>query len=85
MIIEFVQICYPLFIIQIDQTEPMEMDVGDTVTSSGPVEVKTAAVAADSERKSARGSNIPVQLEILAAEEFERTSDCNVEFELHID
>ena len=59
------------------------MEVGDAVTSSGSV--KTAAVAAGNERESVGGSTAPVQQEILAAEEFERTSDCNVEFEFQVD
>lgn len=69
----------------IGQNEPMEMDVGDAVTSSGPVEAKAGAMAG-SEREDVGGSTAPpVQEEILAAEEFERTSDCNVEFEFHVD
>lgn len=64
------------------------MDVGDTVTiNRGTVEVKTAGVVAGSERESEEGrsNTAPVQQEILAAEEFERTTDCNVEFEFHVD
>ena len=72
----------------VGQSEPMEMDMGDTVTiNRGTVEVKTAGVVAGSERESEEGrsSTTPVQQEILAAEEFERTTDCNVEFEFHVD
>ena len=69
----------------IGQNEPMEMDVSDAVSTSRPVEAKAGA-AAGSERKSAgRSTDVPVQQEILAAEEFERTTDCNVEFEFHVD
>ena len=31
------------------------------------------------------GSSAPVEQEILAAQEFERTSDCNLDFDLQVD
>jgi hypothetical protein len=63
----------------VGQNEEMKMDMGNaTVTSTEP-EVKTAGAVAENERGSSK------QQEILAAEEFERTSDCNVEFEFHVE
>ena len=61
----------------------MELDVGCTVTGLGPAELKTATAVSD--KGSVGGSTVPVQQEILAAEEFERTSDCNVVLDLQVD
>ena len=57
--------------------------MGGPVTSAEPAEVRTAGAVAENERGSVGGST--KQQELLAAEEFERTSDCNVEFEFHVD
>ena len=66
-----------------------EMDVDDavtTLTSREPVELKTSGmILRERESTGGRSRASPVQQEILAAEEFERTSDCNVEFEFHVD
>ena len=79
-----------VYFVTIGQNEGMEMDVGDpvtTLTSREPVELKTLGAVVECERESTGGKSraSPVQQEILAAEEFERTSDCNVEFEFHVD
>ena len=59
------------------------MDVGGPVTSAEPAEVRITGAVAEDERGSVGGNT--KQQELLAAEEFERTSDCNVEFEFHVD
>ena len=59
------------------------MDVGGPVTSTEPAKVRTTGAVAEDERGSVGGRT--KQQELLAAEEFERTSDCNVEFEFHVD
>lgn len=71
----------------VGQNEPVEMDVGGPMTSAEPAELRTAGAVGENERGSVEGKSTtaPEQQEILAAEEFERTSDCNVEFEFHVD
>ena len=63
----------------------MEMEVvsGGVATSSS-AEVKVTA-ASRREKESVEEKTVPIQQEILAAEEFERTSACDVEFEFQID
>ena len=57
--------------------------MGGPMTSVESAKVKTTGAVAENERGNVGGST--KQQEILAAEEFERTSDCNVEFEFHVD
>ena len=57
--------------------------MGGPMTSAESAKVKTTGAVAEDERGNVGGST--KQQEILAAEDFERTSDCNVEFEFHLD
>ena len=55
------------------------------VATSSSDEVNMAATSRRRKESVEEEKTVPIQRELLAAEEFERTSNCNVEFDFHID
>lgn len=62
----------------------MECEV-DSTGSSALVKAKPSRVGGAESTASSSAIGTSAQVELQAAEEFERTQECNLDFELHLD